>query len=139
MYQVNDTNQIGFSTNDPSYIPDEYLDNREFVVFRTAHGIGDWGIISAMPRLLKLKYPDCFGGSVKKGVIENVISFAICNISIDGNTFARGVNINKAGLKWFKKGCATSNSLSSYSPNNAQWITGWICAPVSHVLNFEQK
>jgi len=59
LYQVNDTNQIGFSTNDPSYIPDEYLDNREFVVFRTAHGIGDWGIISAMPRLLKLKYPDC--------------------------------------------------------------------------------
>ena len=26
---------------------------------RTAHGIGDWGIISAMPRLLKKKYPEC--------------------------------------------------------------------------------
>jgi hypothetical protein len=26
---------------------------------RTAHGIGDWGIISAMPRLLKAKYPKC--------------------------------------------------------------------------------
>ena len=26
---------------------------------RTAHGIGDWGIISAIPRLLKEKYPDC--------------------------------------------------------------------------------
>jgi predicted O-methyltransferase YrrM len=26
---------------------------------RTAHGIGDWGIISAMPRLLKTKYPNC--------------------------------------------------------------------------------
>jgi len=26
---------------------------------RTAHGIGDWGIISVMPRLLKEKYPNC--------------------------------------------------------------------------------
>ena len=25
---------------------------------RTAHGIGDWGIISAMTRLLKEKYPN---------------------------------------------------------------------------------
>jgi hypothetical protein len=29
------------------------------MVMRTAHGIGDWGIISAMPRLLKEKYPNC--------------------------------------------------------------------------------
>ena len=29
------------------------------MVMRTAHGIGDWGIITAMPRLLKEKYPDC--------------------------------------------------------------------------------
>ena len=26
---------------------------------RTCHGLGDWGIISAMPRLLKQKYPHC--------------------------------------------------------------------------------
>ena len=26
---------------------------------RTAHGIGDWGIISAIPKLLKQKYPNC--------------------------------------------------------------------------------
>ena len=26
---------------------------------RTASGIGDWGIISAIPRLLKEKYPKC--------------------------------------------------------------------------------
>ena len=59
LYHAHDTKQIGFSSTDPSYIPDEYLHNQEFVVFRTAHGIGDWGIISAMPRLLKLKYPNC--------------------------------------------------------------------------------
>jgi hypothetical protein len=29
------------------------------MVMRTCHGIGDWGILSAMPRLLKEKYPDC--------------------------------------------------------------------------------
>jgi hypothetical protein len=28
-------------------------------VLRTAQGLGDWGIISAMPRLLKEKYPNC--------------------------------------------------------------------------------
>ena len=50
---------IGFPSTDPSYIPDEYLDNGEFVVMRTCHGIGDWCIISAIPRLLKEKYPNC--------------------------------------------------------------------------------
>ena len=59
LYHIHETNQIGFSSSDPSYIPDDYLENQEFVVFRTAHGIGDWGIISAMPRLLKQKYPSC--------------------------------------------------------------------------------
>ena len=29
------------------------------MIMRTCHGIGDWGIISAMPRLLKEKYPNC--------------------------------------------------------------------------------
>ena len=41
------------------YIPDEYLENGEFVVMRTCHGIGDWCIISKLPRLLKQKYPNC--------------------------------------------------------------------------------
>lgn len=50
---------IGFPITDPSYIPDAYLKNGEFVVMRTCHGIGDWCIISAIPRLLKKKYPNC--------------------------------------------------------------------------------
>lgn len=50
---------IGFPTANPSYIPDAYLKNGEFVVMRTCHGIGDWCIISAIPRLLKEKYPNC--------------------------------------------------------------------------------
>lgn len=56
---IYETNQLGFSSNDPSFIPDEYLDKKEFIVFRTCHSIGDWGIISAMPKLLKQKFPDC--------------------------------------------------------------------------------
>ena len=50
---------LGFLSNSPAYIPDDYLKNKEFVIMRTCHGIGDWCIISAIPRLLKQKYPDC--------------------------------------------------------------------------------
>ena len=39
------TPRLGFSQNDPYYIPDEYLEKKEFVVMRTCHGIGDWCII----------------------------------------------------------------------------------------------
>ena len=53
-----ETNHLGFPIENPSYIPDDYLDKKEFIIFRTCHSIGDWGIISAMPRLLKQKYPN---------------------------------------------------------------------------------
>jgi len=59
IHPVYETDKLGFSSDDSSYISDEYLENREFVVMRTCHGVGDWGILSAMPRLLKEKYPDC--------------------------------------------------------------------------------
>ena len=50
---------IGFSINDAMYIPDDYLENKSFMIMRTCHGIGDWVLLSGMPRLLKEKYPDC--------------------------------------------------------------------------------
>ena len=50
---------IGFSVNDAMYIPDEYLEIKKFMVMRTCHGIGDWVLLSGMPRLLKEKYSDC--------------------------------------------------------------------------------
>ena len=59
VYAVEETDTLGFSKSDGLAIPDDYLDRQEFMVMRTAHGIGDWGIISAMPRLLKEKYPNC--------------------------------------------------------------------------------
>jgi len=59
LHPVQETDNLGFEESDGVRIPDEYLDKQEFMVMRTAHGIGDWGIISAIPRLLKEKYPDC--------------------------------------------------------------------------------
>ena len=56
---VGNVNRLGFSVDDASYIPDEYLEAKNFVILRTCFGVGDWGIISAFPRKLKEKYPDC--------------------------------------------------------------------------------
>ncbi len=59
LYPVKETNELGFEESEGLRIPDEYLQQQSFTILRTAWGIGDWGIISAMPRLLKEKYPDC--------------------------------------------------------------------------------
>ena len=59
LYTVGEVERLGFEKSEGYRIPDEYLENQKFTVMRTANGIGDWGIISAMPRLLKQKYPDC--------------------------------------------------------------------------------
>lgn len=56
---IGNVDSLGFPLNDPSYIPDEYLETQSFVVLRTCFGVGDWGIISAFPRKLKEKYPNC--------------------------------------------------------------------------------
>ena len=59
VYSVGEVTELGFPLTDPSYIPDECLEAREFIILRTCFGVGDWGIISAFPRKLKEKYPDC--------------------------------------------------------------------------------
>ena len=59
LHSIEDVNRLGFEKSEGLRIPDEYLEKQEFTIMRTCHGIGDWGIISAMPRLLKEKYPDC--------------------------------------------------------------------------------
>ena len=59
LHPIGDVENLGFEKSEGLRIPDEYLDNQKFVVMRTAHGLGDWAIISAMPRLLKQKYPNC--------------------------------------------------------------------------------
>ena len=59
LYSAGNVESLGFEQNENTFIPDEYLKNEHFIIMRTCHGIGDWGIISAMPRLLKQKYPNC--------------------------------------------------------------------------------
>lgn len=59
LYDVGEVENLGFHISDPSYIPDEYLQNKNFILLRTCFGVGDWGIISSMPRKLKEKYTDC--------------------------------------------------------------------------------
>ncbi len=50
---------LGFEVSNSMFIPDEYLSSNNFLVMRTCHGLGDWVLLSAMPRLLKQKYPNC--------------------------------------------------------------------------------
>ncbi len=59
LHEFQEVNKLGFPLDDPSFIPDEYLEQEEFIILRTCHGLGDWGIISAFPRKLKEKYPNC--------------------------------------------------------------------------------
>ena len=58
LYTVGEVERLGFEESEGLRVPDEYVEQKEFTVMRTAHGVGDWGIISAMPRLIKEKYPD---------------------------------------------------------------------------------
>tara|TARA_R110002074_G_scaffold5062_6_gene24930 strand:+ start:2729 stop:4171 length:1443 start_codon:yes stop_codon:yes gene_type:complete len=59
LYNSGEVDNLGFEESEGLRIPDEYLDEQKFTIMRMCHGIGDWGIVSAMPRLLKQKYPDC--------------------------------------------------------------------------------
>ena len=59
IYPIKETDVLGFEKSEGLRIPDEYLDKQKFMVIKAANGIGDWGIVSAMPRLLKQKYPNC--------------------------------------------------------------------------------
>ena len=70
---------LGFSEKDPRYIPTEYLEKGEFLLFRMANGFGDWGILSAMPRLLKEKYPHCKVYLPSEKLIKEFNSFMSLN------------------------------------------------------------
>lgn len=59
VYNISEVSKLGFEKSEKTYIPDDYLKKQVFTVCRTCLGVGDWGIVAAMPRLLKEKYPDC--------------------------------------------------------------------------------
>lgn len=103
LHPVSEVQSLGFEESEGLRIPDEYLDKQEFMVMRTAHGLGDWAIISSMPRLLKEKYPNCkvyvpsvsllerLFGNIKDhwGTWEN--PFKAVNYVFDNNPYVDGV------------------------------------------------
>lgn len=95
LYSVNKVKQLGFEKSEGLRIPDEYLDKQEFMIMRTSHGIGDWGIISSMPRLLKEKYPDCKVCVPSIKLLENLFGDMLNNWNSWNNPFENVVNIFK--------------------------------------------
>lgn len=95
VHPIEETDTLGFEKADGLAIPDDYLDRKEFMVMRTAHGIGDWGIISAMPRLLKEKYPDCKVYVPSIALLEKLFSQYAGNWNAWGNPFTNVENVFK--------------------------------------------
>ena len=82
LYQVDEVKKLGFEKSEGLVIPDEYLKSQQFTILRTAHGIGDWGIISAMPRLLKEKYSNCKVYVSSKEMIQSLLGHSHNNMEI---------------------------------------------------------
>ena len=95
VYSAGETDRLGFDISNPSYIPDEYLEQQEFVVMRTCHGLGDWGIISAIPRLLKEKYPNCKVYVPSVGLLEKLFGESMKMWASWGNPFENSQHVFK--------------------------------------------
>jgi len=74
LYSIGEVDKLGFNYSEGLRIPDEYIDRQRFTIMRTAFGIGDWGIISSMPRLLKKKYPKCVVYVPSKKLIKKLFN-----------------------------------------------------------------
>ena len=93
LYSVDEVEKLGFEKSDGLVIPDDYLDKKEFMIMRTAHGIGDLGIITAMPRLLKEKYPDCRVVVPTPKLLEKLFGEYAGNWNSWNNPFSNVVNV----------------------------------------------
>jgi hypothetical protein len=69
---LGETLKLGWHINDAYQIPDEYIQKGDFTLMRLCNGLGDWGIISALPRLLKIKYPKCKIYVPSENMIQNI-------------------------------------------------------------------
>lgn len=79
LFSAGEVSKIGFPEQDAFYIPDEYLHHGNFLVMRTCHGIGDWCLLTAMPRLLKAKYPECKVYIPSSQMLQNVFGTLLSN------------------------------------------------------------
>tara|TARA_Y100000592_G_scaffold76476_1_gene119722 strand:+ start:4749 stop:5615 length:867 start_codon:yes stop_codon:yes gene_type:complete len=89
LYHIEETDNLGFEKSEGLFIPDEYLDGQNFMIMRTCAGTGDWGIISAMPRLLKEKYPNCKVNVPSKKLLKRIFGKHHNNVhvSYDNNPY----------------------------------------------------
>lgn len=73
LFPIENVPTLGWST-DAEYPlpPDEYFSRGEFVIHRGCFGIGDWGIITAMPRILKEHYPGCKVYITSEALVETL-------------------------------------------------------------------
>lgn len=69
---ISNVDKLGFHISEGYQVPDEYIQARDFSILRTCFGVGDWGIISAMPRKLKEKFPDCAINIPSETFLKNV-------------------------------------------------------------------
>ena len=92
LYPIDEVDKLGFEKSEGLRIPDEYLNKQTFTIMRTAWGTGDWGIISAMPRLLKEKYPNCKVYVPSKKLIKSLfeISSDVVETIFKNNPFVDG-------------------------------------------------
>jgi len=95
VHSIKETDKLGFEEAEGLRIPDEYLEAKEFTIMRTCFGLGDWGIISAMPRLLKEKYPDCKVYLPSKDLLKKLFGDIQDNWSNFSNPFNTVHNIFK--------------------------------------------
>lgn len=59
IFDLGEVERLGFPLKDRYQISDDYVEGGNFLIMRLCNGFGDWGIISALPRKLKEKYPNC--------------------------------------------------------------------------------
>lgn len=100
-------NWIGFDINKEYYMaPNEYIDEGKFIIFRTAHGIGDWVMMERMAYNLKQKYPNCKVYVPTPKMCADVFNFL----------YTRG---------WWKSWGDPSKTVEYMFKNNP-YIDGWI-------------
>ena len=99
LYAIDEVDKLGFETEEGLRIPDEYLDNQEFVILRTCHGLGDWGNIASLPLLLKAKYPNCKVYVPSKNLIKKLFNIEHNNAHVvfDNNPYVDDFVDNVSG------------------------------------------
>ena len=81
-----ETELVGWDINAEYFeAPDEYIEQKKFIVFRTCFGVGDWAMLERMPKALKQNYPDCEVYLPSPKMIRNIFGSLLNNWSSWGD------------------------------------------------------